>query len=88
VGVVKLNKGEKMKIEILGTGCTKCKALEEVAKNAIGKIGGFHSVEKVEDIAKIMDYGVVNTPALVVDGVVKSTGKLLSVEKVIELLEN
>ena len=76
-----------MKIEILGTGCTKCKTLEEVAKQAIAKIGGFHSVEKVEDIMKIMEYSVVSTPALVVDGVVKSTGKLLSVDEVIALLK-
>ena len=75
-----------MKIEILGTGCTKCKALEEVAKQAIAKIGGFHSVEKVEDIQKIMDYGVMNTPGLVVDGEVKSTGKLLSIEEVVTIL--
>ena len=75
-----------MKIEILGTGCAKCKALEEVAKQAIAKIGGFHSVEKVEDIMKIMEYNVVSTPALVVDGVVKSTGKLLSVDEVLELI--
>ncbi|WP_455756100.1 thioredoxin family protein [Sulfurimonas sp.] len=76
-----------MKIEVLGTGCAKCKALEEVAKQAISKVGGFHSVEKVEDIQKIMDYGVMNTPGLVIDGVVKSTGKLLSVEEVLSLME-
>ena len=77
-----------MKIEILGTGCAKCKTLEEVAKQAIAKIGGFHSVEKVEDIQKIMDYGVMNTPGLVVDGVVKSTGKLLSVDEVVSILNS
>ena len=76
-----------MKIEILGTGCTKCKALEEIAKKAIAKIGGFHSVEKVEDIQKIMDYGVINTPGLVVDGVVKSRGKMLSVDEVLALIK-
>ena len=76
-----------MKIEILGTGCAKCKALEEVAKQAIGKIGGFHSVEKVEDIMKIMEYGVVSTPAIVIDGVVKSTGKLLTIDEVLELIK-
>ena len=76
-----------MKIEVLGTGCAKCKALEEVTKQAVAKIGGFHSVVKVEDIMEIMKYQVVNTPALVVDGEVKSTGKLLSVEEVIELLK-
>ncbi|MEA2017141.1 MAG: thioredoxin family protein [Campylobacterota bacterium] len=76
-----------MKIEILGTGCAKCKTLEELAKKAIAQIGGFHSVEKVEDVMKIMDYGVMNTPGLVVDGVVKSTGKLLTVEEIVELIK-
>lgn len=75
-----------MKIEILGTGCTKCKALEEAAKQAVAKIGGFHSVEKVDDIVKIMDYGVMSTPGLVVDGVVKSSGKLLNVNEIVELI--
>jgi small redox-active disulfide protein 2 len=77
-----------MKIEILGTGCAKCKALEEVAKEAIAKIGGFHSVEKVDDIMKIMEYNVVSTPALVIDGDVKSTGKLLTVEEILELINS
>ncbi len=75
-----------MKIEILGTGCTKCKALEKVAREAVAKIGGFHEVKKVEDIVDIMNYGVMSTPALAIDGVVKSSGKLLSVEEVIALM--
>jgi small redox-active disulfide protein 2 len=75
-----------MKIEILGTGCAKCKALELVTKEALAKIGGFHQVEKVEDIVKIMEYNVVSTPAIVVDGVVKSTGKLLTIKEIIELM--
>jgi len=76
-----------MKIEILGTGCAKCTALEENAKVAISKIGGFHQVVKVDDIMKIMEYGVVSTPGLVVDGVVKSTGKLLNPIEIEELLK-
>ena len=75
-----------MKIEILGTGCAKCKALEEATKEAVAKIGGFHSVEKVEDLMKIMEYGVMSTPGLVVDGEVKSTGKLLTVDEIVTLL--
>ncbi len=75
-----------MKIEILGTGCAKCKTLEEVVKQAVAKIGGFHEVKKVEDIVEIMNYGVMSTPALVVDGIVKSSGKLLSVNEVINIL--
>ena len=77
-----------MRIEILGTGCKKCKDLEEIAKQAVAKVGGFHSVEKVEDIQKIMDYGVINTPGLVIDGEVKSTGKLLSVDEVVALMKS
>ncbi len=75
-----------MKIEILGTGCAKCAALEAAAKQAVAKIGGFHSVEKVDDLQKIMDYGVISTPGLVVDGDVKSTGKLLSVDEIVKLI--
>ena len=77
-----------MKIEILGTGCTKCKALEEAAKQAVAKVGGFHEVKKVEDMIEIMNYGVMSTPGLVVDGEVKSTGKLLSVEEIVQLLQS
>ena len=77
-----------MKIEILGTGCSKCKALEANAKAAIAKIGGFHSVAKVEDLVEIMNYGVVSTPGLVIDGEVKSTGKLLTVDQLVEILKS
>ncbi len=76
-----------MKIEILGTGCAKCKALEEIVKQAVMKIGGFHQIEKVEDIMKIMEYNVISTPGLVVNGVVKSTGKVLNIDEVIALLK-
>ena len=76
-----------MKIEILGTGCSKCKTLEEVTKQAVAKIGGFHEIKKVEDIVEIMNYGVMSTPALVVDGLVKSSGKVLSVDEVIKLIQ-
>jgi len=76
-----------MKIEVLGTGCSKCKALEEAVKQAVSKISGFHEVKKVEDIVEIMNYGVMSTPALVVDGVVKSTGKALSVDELLTLFK-
>ena len=76
-----------MKIEILGTGCSKCKTLEENAKKAIAQIGGVHEVKKVEDIVEIMNYGVMSTPALVVDGKVKSSGKTLTPNEIIELLK-
>ncbi|AKF25065.1 redox-active disulfide protein [Sulfurovum lithotrophicum] len=76
-----------MKIEILGTGCAKCVALEKVVQEALAKVGGFHQVEKVDDIMEIMKYNVVSTPGLVIDGEVKSTGKLLSVDEVVKLIE-
>ena len=76
-----------MKIEVLGTGCAKCTELENVVKQAVAKIGGFHSIEKVEDIMKIMEYQVVSTPGLVLDGKVVSTGKVLSVDEVLALMK-
>ncbi|MGB5919611.1 thioredoxin family protein [Arcobacter sp.] len=71
-----------MKIEVLGTGCSKCKALEENVKKAVADAGIFAQVEKVEDIEKIMAYGIMSTPALVINGEVKSTGKLLNSEEI------
>ena len=75
-----------MKIEILGTGCSKCTALLEVTKKAVAQKGIFAQIDKVEDIMKIMAYGVTSTPALIVDGTIKSSGKLLNVEEVMALL--
>jgi small redox-active disulfide protein 2 len=75
-----------MKIEVLGTGCSKCQALTLHVKEAVAKKGIFAQVEKVEDILKIMEYGVTSTPALVVDGTVVSSGKLLGVDEIVTLL--
>ncbi len=75
-----------MKIEVLGTGCSKCIALENAVKQAIAKSGKFIQLEKVDDIMKIMEYQVVSTPGLVIDGKVVSTGKLLSVDEVLALI--
>ena len=77
-----------MKIEILGTGCSKCATLEKNTLEAISKLDGFHEVKKVEDIVEIMNYGVMSTPALVVDKSVKSSGKVLSVDEVLEILKS
>lgn len=76
-----------MKIEILGTGCSKCKTLEETVKQAVAMSGKFAQIEKVEDIMKIMEYGVMSTPGLVIDGKVVSTGKVLSVTEIVELIK-
>ena len=76
-----------MKIEVLGTGCAKCITLEKVVKEAIAKSGKFVQLEKVDDIMKIMEYNVVSTPGLVIDGKVVSTGKVLSVDEVLEFMK-
>ena len=72
-----------MKIEVLGTGCKKCIELEMIVKQAIAKSGKFVQLEKVEDIMKIMEYQVVSTPGLVINGEVVSAGKVLSVDEVL-----
>ena len=71
-----------MKIEILGPGCPKCKKLFENAEKAVKELSVHADVVKVEDIQKILNAGVMMTPALTVDGVVKSTGKVLSVDEI------
>ncbi|MCK9455524.1 MAG: thioredoxin family protein [Sulfurimonas sp.] len=76
-----------MKIEILGTGCAKCKTLEAVVKEAVAKSKKFVQIEKVDDIMKIMEYQVVSTPGLVIDKKVLSTGKVLSVDEVLLLMD-
>jgi small redox-active disulfide protein 2 len=75
-----------MKIEILGTGCAKCKALYENVKKALDESGKSAEVVKVEDIPSIMKYGVMSTPALVIDGQVKFSGKLASVGEIMVML--
>lgn len=76
-----------MKIKVLGSGCAKCKKLEANAREAINQLGIEASIEKVEDIKEIMSYGVMSTPALVVDDEVKSTGKVLKAKEIAELLK-
>lgn len=76
-----------MKIEILGTGCAKCMHLEQNAKIALAQIGGTHELVKVDDLLEIMNYGVMRTPGLVVDGLVKSSGKVLSVDEIVKLIQ-
>ncbi len=75
-----------MNIKVLGTGCTKCKKLEEVTRKAVEEMNLNATVEKVEDIQKIMQYSVMRTPALVVDEKVVLSGELPSLEKIKEIL--
>ena len=74
------------KIQILGTGCPKCKLLFANTEAAVKTAGIEAQIEKVEKIVDIMKFGVMTTPALVVDGVVKSAGKVLSADDIIKQL--
>jgi small redox-active disulfide protein 2 len=65
-----------MKIEILGMGCPKCKKLYENTQTAVKESGVQAEIAKVEDIQKIMDYGLMITPAIVIDGEVKAAGRI------------
>jgi small redox-active disulfide protein 2 len=71
-----------MVIKILGTGCTKCKNLEENARKAVEELGIAATVEKVTEIKDIMKYGVMKTPALVVDEKVKAMGRVLTPDEI------
>ena len=75
------------KIEILGMGCAKCNQLAERTRDAVKELGIDAEVSKVQDIKTITNYGVLVTPALVVDGVVKIAGKLLKVQEIKELIK-
>ena len=67
-----------MKIQILGTGCPKCKKLEENARKAVAELSLDCEIEKVTDLNEIMEYGVMMTPGFAVNKNVKSVGKVLS----------
>jgi small redox-active disulfide protein 2 len=71
-----------MEIKILGTGCSKCKTLEKMTREVVDQNGVSANIEKVEDIMDIMRYGVMSTPALVVDGVVVVKGRIPSSEEI------
>jgi small redox-active disulfide protein 2 len=75
-----------MRIQVLGTGCAKCKQLTANAERAVAELGLGVTVEKVEDVREIMKFRVLSTPALVVDGAVKSTGRVLAPEAIRDLL--
>ena len=74
------------KIQILGTGCAKCQKLASVADEAAKALGIPYELEKVTEIQKIMSFGVMFTPALVVDGQVKVAGKVPSLEETKKLI--
>lgn len=77
-----------MVIEILGTGFPKCKKIEVNVKEAVEQLGIPAMVEKVTDLNDIMKYNVMMTPGLVIDGELKASGKVLSVEKIKEIIRS
>jgi len=77
-----------MEIKILGTGCPKCRTLEAAVQKAVDELGlKGAQIEHVTDIAKIIEYGVMSTPALVVDGEVKISGRVPNVADIKKLLK-
>lgn len=73
-------------IKVLGTGCPKCNSLEKLTRKAVIESGIDADIEKVEDIMKIMEYGIMKTPALVINGEVKISGRLPSEKELKEFL--
>jgi len=71
-----------MKVQILGTGCPKCKKVAALAEEAVKELGVEAEIEKVTDINEIMDFGVMMTPALAIDGDVKAAGKIPKLEDI------
>lgn len=76
-----------MKLQILGTGCAKCNALTQATEQAAQSLGLPYELEKVTDLNQIMSFGVMLTPALVVDGKVKVSGKVPNVNELKSLLQ-
>lgn len=76
-----------MEIKVLGTGCTRCKTLEKFVNEAVAQAGIDATVTKVEDFIEIMKLGVMTTPALVIDGKVKVTGKVPSIPEIVQIIK-
>lgn len=80
-------KAEGPGVKVLGSGCAKCNALEAATKEALSQLGMDTEIEHVRDFSQIASYGVMSTPALVVDGKVVSYGKVLKTEEVVAILK-
>jgi len=78
---------KSISVKILGSGCAKCNKLEEATKEALKQLGMDQTVEHVTDFGQIAAYGVMSTPALVVDNKVVSFGKVLKTEDIIKILQ-
>ena len=77
-----------MEIKILGIGCPKCKRLEELARQALEEVGVEATVTKVTDVSDIMAYSIVNTPGLVIDEEVKSSGRLPQKAEIVRWIQD
>ena len=75
-----------MEIKVLGTGCAKCKTLEKVTRQAVEELNLNAAVEKIEDIQKIMEYGIMRTPGLVINGKVVLSGQVPKTSELKEIL--
>lgn len=80
-------KSDGASVKVLGTGCAKCNALEAATREALEKMGMNTDIDHVTDFAQIAAYGVMTTPALVVDGKVVSLGKVLKADEVVKILQ-
>ncbi len=75
-----------MDIKVLGTGCPRCKTLEKITRDAVEETGTVATIEKVEDIVKIMEYGILHTPGLVIDGKVVLSGRIPTIAEIKDIL--
>lgn len=82
----KNTKIEGASVKILGSGCAKCNQLEAATKEALKQLGMDSTIDHITDFSQIAAYGVMTTPALVVDGKVVSYGKVLKIEEIVKLL--
>jgi small redox-active disulfide protein 2 len=76
-----------MEIKVLGSGCANCKALEKLVINTLAEMDVAANVEKEEDIVKIMSYGIMRTPGLVIDGKVMLSGRVPSAKELKEIIK-
>jgi len=75
-----------MEIKVLGTGCPRCKTLERTTRDVVAEMGIEANIEKVEDIVKIMEYGILHTPGLVINGKVVLSGRVPSASEIKEVI--
>lgn len=85
---INLKKHNSMEIKVLGTGCPKCKTLEKATRDAVAELGIDATIQKVEDIVDIMNYGVMRTPAIVINEKVVLAGRVPDVKELKEIITN